>query len=132
MTHPVSIIYRCPKCGHNSRGHVFDSNGKTRCPECPEEVCGVTKEENDLPTAMLDFGELTTVGIMPINEMSRRELIEEIMHAQFVALNSGKFTDETMRSFVAQIRVSSAKARIYREAGVRPPNPFGEMFGWDS
>jgi hypothetical protein len=79
--------------------------------------------------AMLDFGELTTIGIKPINEMTDRELVEEIMHAQYVALTSSTFSAETKRHMVAQIRVSSAKARIYREAGVTPPNPFGGLWG---
>lgn len=84
------------------------------------ETC-VSKEEREIDSFpdVLAFGELTTVGIKPINEMSERELIEEIMHAQFVALSSPQFTAERKRAMVAQIRVSSARARIYKEAGVR-------------
>lgn len=119
--HEIVISTRCPVCKHGSKGHKFDSVGKTRCPECPQEVCGAYEE--NVPS-MLGFGELTTMGIKPINEMTDRELVEEIMHAQYVALTSAQFDVARKRRMVAEIRVSSAKVRIYREAGVDPSSGF--------
>lgn len=76
------------------------------------------KQEIEHFPDVLGFGELTTIGIKPIGEMSDKELIEEIMHAQFVALTSSQFDMQRKRRMVAQIRAHAARARIYREAGV--------------
>lgn len=127
----IMVVHRCPKCGHSSRVHVFDSNGSTRCPECPQEVCNSATEPNHSNVGnMLDFGELTTIGIKPIGEMTERELVEEIMHAQYAALTSSVFSAQLKRDMVAKIRISSATARIYREAGT-DPSRYSGMFGWD-
>lgn len=122
----IVIRQRCAVCGH-IEPHVIDSQNVMRCPACPTERCGVKEADIAFIPNAGYFEDLeSVVGIKPINEMTDRELIEEIMHEQFKAL--GKFDMQRKRAMVAQIRVHRAKHRIYREAGVTE-NPYGGLFG---
>lgn len=124
----IVVNRKCEKCPHTTGGHRLDSLGRLRCPECPQEVCGASEITQEI-VPMSAFADASTIGLAPINEMSVDNLIEEIMHEQFKVLKN-KFDVDQLRAMVAQIRVSQARARIYREAGVSGEGYyFGGSFG---
>ncbi len=123
----IVVNRKCNNCPHMTGTHRLDSLGRTRCPECPQEICGVNEVTQEI-VPMSTFADASTIGLAPINEMNVNALIEEIMHEQFKALH--KFDVDRLRAMVAQIRVSQSKARIYREAGITENRGFWPYSGY--
>lgn len=115
----------CPVCRHRSK-HVQDIMGKTRCAECPDEICTrVESATGTLPAPQPETPVTAgTLGVGFYSEMSREQLIQEILDFQRVYLMG--LSENDLKRTSVQLRLSSAKERLYREAGIEPPS----IFGW--
>lgn len=115
----------CPRCDHpqTSAVHGFSVSGVTQCMMCPGGKCTEVEEQ----AAQLD--PLRTVagnGIAIIGEMSRQDLVEEIILGQ--RGNLASCSVEQLRQFVVQLRMHAYHKRLMAEAGV-DDEPRG-LFGW--
>lgn len=129
----------CRACHHKAR-HRIDTLGKTRCEECPDEICAVrleTKEEGKEATPeapiirhMQKGGTLDTfdspVGIHVIHEMTRGEMVAELL--AFSARKMEDLSIEELRLAIARTRTHTTRNAIYAEAGVSEPNMWGWLF----
>lgn len=135
----------CRVCRHRSK-HRQDVLGKIRCEECPDEVCTrvlSTAPEPDethpiegtgviahveAQKPLTDFMASSGAGARIIHEMTRAELISEIL--VYGAEELQGLSVDRLRTAVANWRVSRTTKAIYAEAGVQPERRsiFGEFF----
>lgn len=123
----------CRVCHHRAK-HRVDVLGKTRCEECPEEICAVKQEsKEDTPEAPIirhvqKGGTLDTfkspVGVAIIHEMTRGEMVAELL--AFSASKMEELSIDELRLAIARTRTHTTRNAIYAEAGVSEPN----MWGW--
>lgn len=126
----------CKRCHHRAK-HQIDTLGKTRCEECPDEICmskvetKATPEEPKIIAHVRQGGTLDTfdspVGIAIIHEMSRGEMIAELL--AFSAAKLEEVSIEELRLGIARTRTHTSRNAIYAEAGVSEPDAWGWMFG---
>lgn len=126
----------CRNCHHRAR-HRIDTLGKTRCEECPDEVCtskvDAKTAPNDEPKLIAHVksgGTLSTfdspVGIAVIHEMSKGDMIAELL--AFSASKMEELSTEELRLAIARTRTHTTRNAIYAEAGVSEPNMWGWLF----
>lgn len=126
----------CRTCRHRAR-HRIDTLGKTRCEECPDEVCAAKQAETESATEeapiirhTLFGGTLDTfkspIGVAIIHEMTKGEMIAELL-AFSAAKMEGLSIDE-LRLAIARTRTHTTRNAIYAEAGVSEPNMWGWLF----
>lgn len=68
-------------------------------------------------------------GFAIIGDMSREEMIEEIIAGQRALLVAEE--DDTLKRHVINLRLSQFKDRLVKEAQIQPMGPFG-LLGGDS
>lgn len=109
---------RCPKCEHPLEIHALNVLGKTTCVMCKSGECTeVDVTTKDTPASL---------GFSLIGEMSKRDLIDEIVIAQRKALTSASMDD--LKVFVVQLRAKAVHERLMQEAAINPRGywPMGE------
>lgn len=110
---------RCPKCEHPLEIHALSVLGKTTCVMCTSGECTeVDVTTKDTPASL---------GFSLIGEMSKKDLIEEIVIAQRKVLADRDVAD--LRAFVVQLRTTAVRERLMAEAGINPHSgywPIGE------
>lgn len=113
MSFLTKALNECPRCKHpqTSAVHGFSVSGITQCVMCPDNIC-TPIEERQVDPMMTIAGN----GIAIIGEMSREDLIEEILLAQRGNLMSCEL--DQLRRFVVQLRIHAYSRRLNTEAGV--------------
>lgn len=125
----------CRTCHHRAR-HRIDTLGKTRCEECPDEICAVRQKAKETPQEapiirhVQQGGTLATfdspVGIAVIHEMTKGEMVAELL--AFSAAKMEGLSIEELRLAIARTRTHTTRNAIYAEAGVSEPNMWGWLF----
>ena len=105
-------ISECPTCAHPQTPavHSISVLGQVQCTMCPRGLCAPTGEQVD---------PLLTVagnGIALIGQMSRQDLIEEIILGQ--RGNLASCSVDQLRRFVIQLRMRAVHERLHAEAGI--------------
>lgn len=99
---------RCNVCDHPTRIHSLSVLGKTLCTGCASGECThLDAQIKETPAS---------VGILFIGQMSKTDLVEEILSAQRTAL-MGESVDQ-LKAFVVQLRAKRYHESLRAEAGL--------------
>lgn len=102
--------FYCGKCKHSKR-HEYNVLGQTLCPDCPQGICTDPAEADPLHITMT----LASSGLGFLNQMSKDQLISEIVTAECVRLQT--FEIDSLKRMVIMLRMQGVRDRLLTEAG---------------
>ena len=108
--------FHCGKCKH-SKKHEYNVLGQTLCPDCPQGICTDPSEADPLHVTMT----LASSGLGFLNQMSKDELISEIVTAQCRQMQ--KLDIDHLRRLAIMGRIQNYKDNLFVEAGFAPEDP---------